>query len=426
MSDRQEPRLLVWSSLFPSVVRPHAGTFIRERMFRVAQQLPIVVISPQPWFPFQGIIRRFRPTFRPPLPKYERQDGIEVFRPRYLSIPLLMKRLDGWLMSRSALPSVRRLCAAPGLHVIDAHFAYPDGYAAVLVAKRLRLRCTITLRGTEARHVKQRALRSRLQAGLLAADRVFAVSESLRRLALDLGVPSSSVTTVGNGVDTERFRPRPRAEARAALCIPMDAKVLITVGGLVERKGFHRVIACLPPLFQTFPTLQYLIVGGPGPEGDFSPVLRDQVHRLGLSDRVRFLGALGPDGVCDALCAADLFVLATRNEGWANVLLEAMACGLPVIATDVGGNAEVVCHERLGTIIPFGDAVQLEEAIRQGLTREWDRAEVRRFAASNGWQSRIDALVSAFVALHSGSGGGQIDRRHELPTKRKLWARWAR
>src|SRR6185312_15817935 len=129
-------------------------------------------------------------------------------------------------MSKGALPTVRRLCAGRGPHLIDAHFAYPDGYAAVLAAKRLGLRCTITLRGTEARHVNQPALRTRIEAALLGADRIFAVSESLRRLALAIGVPAARVLTVGNGVDAERFRPQPRERAREALGIPPDAKVL--------------------------------------------------------------------------------------------------------------------------------------------------------------------------------------------------------
>jgi glycosyltransferase involved in cell wall biosynthesis len=375
-------------------------------MFRVARYLPIVVVSPQPWFPLQGLIRLLRPNFRPRLPAYERLEGIEVYRPRYLSVPAILKRLDGWLMSRGTLPTVRRLCARMGIDVIDAHFAYPDGYAAVLVAKKLGLKCTITLRGTEARHMERPALRARIETALVRAERVFAVSESLRRLAIATGVPGAKVMTVGNGVDADRFRPQPRDRSRVALGIPLDAKVLVTVGGLVERKGFHRVVDRLPSLRATFPTLRYLIVGGPGPEGDFSAVLHDQVRRLGLTPCVAFLGPLEPERVCQALSAADLFVLATRNEGWANVLLEAMACGLPVITTSVGGNAEVVCHDHLGTIVPFGDAAQLEAAIRQGLTRDWDRGEIRRFAASNGWQKRVEVLVNEFIALQARGDDG--------------------
>ena len=401
MSETRRCGLLVWSSLFPSTVQPQAGIFVQERMFRVARQLRIVVIAPQPWFPLQALIRAFRPAFRPPLPVHEQRGGIEIHRPRYFSVPGLFKRLDGRLMAWGSLRTARRLCASLRLSIIDAHFAYPDGYAASLVAKKLGLRCTITLRGSEARQIHQAALHSRIKGALLQADRVFAVSESLRELAITVGVPESQVKTVPNGVDTERFQPKPRLQARKQLGLSLDADVLITVGGLVERKGFHRVIACLPMLIGTFPKLHYLIVGGPGPEGDFGAVLRGQVSRLGLTEHVTFLGPLDPEKVSEALSAADVFVLATRNEGWANVLLEGMACGLPVVATDVGGNAEVVRTQELGTIVPFGDHRSLEAALAQALKREWNRDSIRAFAASNGWQQHVDLLVQEFLALHA-------------------------
>jgi glycosyltransferase involved in cell wall biosynthesis len=172
--------------------------------------------------------------------------------------------------------------------------------------------------------------------------------------------------------------------------------VLVTVGGLVERKGFHRVIASLPELLEEFPTLHYLCVGSAGPEGDFSSRLRAQVADLGLGDRVHFLGALPPEEVRRAIAAADISVLATRNEGWANVLLEAMACGLPVVATDVGGNAEVVCREDLGTIVRFDDHDALVRALRDALRRDWDRAAIRRYAEENDWSTRVPILVDEF------------------------------
>src|SRR4029079_1539209 len=112
---------------------------------------------------------------------------------------------------------------------------------------------TITMRGTEPRHARDAVLRKRLIAGLGAATRVFAVSSSLKRLSVELGIPDVIVRVVGNGVDSGRFRPRPKDEARRALGLAAGAHVLITVGGLVERKGFHRVIACMPELCDQIP-----------------------------------------------------------------------------------------------------------------------------------------------------------------------------
>jgi glycosyltransferase involved in cell wall biosynthesis len=146
--------------------------------------------------------------------------------------------------------------------------------------------------------------------------------------------------------------------------------------------------------------LTYLVVGGPSPEGDMSERLQQQARALGVAEAVRFLGPMPAEELRVPLSAADLFVLATRNEGWANVILEAMACGLPVVATDVGGNSEVVCDPGLGTIVPFGDSECLQQAITAGLRTRWDVDAIRRYAASNTWDRRVAALVSEFRALH--------------------------
>jgi glycosyltransferase involved in cell wall biosynthesis len=228
---------------------------------------------------------------------------------------------------------------------------------------------------------------------------VFAVADSLRQLALRLGVPEARTRVVGNGVDVAKFHPVERAAARRELGLPADAPVLISVGGLVERKGFHRVIELLPALRRQFPDLRYLVVGGGGPEGDWSQRLRDQVAALGLQEAVHFLGPWPPERLKVPLSAADVFVLATSNEGWANVFLEAMACGLPVVTTDVGGNAEVVCDRALGTVVPFGDADALRAAIAAALARDWDRAAIRRHAEDNDWDGRVAILVAEFRAL---------------------------
>lgn len=390
--------VVVFSSLFPSAVRPGAGLFIRERMFRVARRRPLVVVSPQPWFPGQALIRLLRPGYRPMAPALEMQQGIRVHHPRFLSLPGVLRRLDGWAMAVASYWLLRRLKAG-GARLIDAHFAYPDGEAATRLGRWLDLPVTITLRGTEVPHSRNPVLRRHLVRALKAATRVFSVSDSLRRLALELGVAPEKTEVVGNGVDTDVFHPVERAAARTRYGLPADARVLVSVGGLVERKGMHRVIACLPALVARHPDLHYLIVGGPGPEGDMRPELDALVAQLGLAGRVHFLGALPPAELKWPLSAADVFVLATRNEGWANVFLEAMACGLPVVTTDVGGNAEVVCRPELGTVVPFGDAAALEQALDAALARTWNREAVLDYARANQWDRRVESLLRAYDVI---------------------------
>lgn len=390
------PRVLVFTTVFPHSSQPHIGLFVRERTFRVAQRLPCHFVCPVAWFPGQSAIRRFRPGFRPAAPWREDQLGREVLHPRFLSVPAIGKRWDGFLFAASMLPTLRRLQEKYGFNLIDAHFGYPDGYAATLLGRWLDVPVTVTIRGNEEVIARNPSLRPLLARGLRGAARVFSVSDSLRRLAIELGVEPERAITVPNGVDSEKFYPVPRLEARGELGLPARAPVLISVGGLVEGKGFHRVIECLPALKADFPGLRYLIAGGATPVGDWRPRLERQVRELGLGDTVTFLGPVAPERLRVPLSAADAFVLATAREGWANVFLEAMACGLPVVTTRVGGNPEVVSDPRLGTLVPFGEPAALEAAIREALHHDWDRDFILAYARANTWDRRIDQLVGEF------------------------------
>ena len=328
-------------------------------------------------------------------------DGIEVHFPRFLAVPGMLRRLDGFFMALACLPLLLKLRRSFGANLIDAHFAFPDGVAARHLSRWSGLPFTVTLRGTEPGHLQQKDRRGAIERVFREANRVIGVSRSLADLSTRHGAPPGRVRVVGNGVDIDKFVRQDREQARSMLELDTVGPVLISVGGLVERKGFHRVIELLPELRQRWRGLRYLIVGGASPEGDMSEALRGQVERLGCGEIVRFCGQVAPASLSTYLSAADLFVLATRNEGWANVFLEAMACGLPVITTNVGGNAEVVSTSAVGTVVPFGDRDALMEAISDGLERAWDRDRIVAYAKDNQWTKRIDALQTEFRAVVS-------------------------
>lgn len=399
MPERARPAIAVLSTLFPSAAEPVAGLFIRERMFRVARRLPVTIIAPQPWFPLQGWVRRWKPNYRPDRVRLERVGDVEVHRPRFLAFPGIGRRFDGFFIALAVRRLLRRLMAAGRADLLDVHFGYPDGHAGYLLSRWCGLPYTLTLRGKEERLSRQPALRDRIARAVQGATRLIAVSDALLEVGISLGAQRATALRIGNGVDLDRFQPVDRARAREQLSIAQDADVLVSVGGLVERKGFHRVLEVMPGLLERHPKLVFLVVGGPSPEGDWSDRLRSLAQDLGLGDRVRFLGPLQPDALRVPLSAADLFVLATSYEGWANVFLEAMACGQPVVTTLVGGNAEVVCRDELGLLVPFGDAAALREAIHAALARSWDREAIRRYAGENTWDRRIDALCETFARI---------------------------
>ena len=138
-------------------------------------------------------------------------------------------------------------------------------------------------------------------------------------------------------------------------------------------------------------------------EGDWSAQIRQSAVDAGVVDHVRFLGPMKPDDLRVPLSAADVFVLATRYEGWANVFLEAMACGQPVVTTRVGGNPEVVASDDVGVLVPFDDQPALTAALDAALARPWDRAKVRAYAEANTWDQRVEVLVRSFQQLRAGT-----------------------
>lgn len=396
----QTPRIVVFTTVFPNQKQPNFGLFVRERMFRVAKQLPLCVVAPVPWFPGQGLLRKFRPHFRPQPHRYENMQGIDVHHPRFLSFPGIFKSLDGLFLAWSCRRFMRQLKQQFEFNLIDAHFSYPDGYAATKLGQWLNCPVTITLRGTEVSQGRYRRQPKLIRAAHQAAAKVFSVSQSLVDHVCDqYGSPRDKMQVVGNGIDIDKFVALPRDDCRKQLQIDADATVLITVGGLCERKGFHRVLELLPALLQRYPKLLYLVVGGATAEGDWTERLQQQVAALGLQQHVRFTGPQPHDQLKYYYSAADLFVLPTRNEGWANVFLEAMACGLPAVATDVGGNAEVVADASVGQIVPFGDAAALQQAIEAALAKNWDRQGIIAYAKSNTWEQRIQILLRHFQQI---------------------------
>lgn len=388
--------ILVLSSLFPNNAAPSNGLFIRERMFRVAKHTNMTVISPIPWFPGQQLLRIFKKNYRPQPDKIEIQQGITVYFPRFFSFPGVLRNLDAFMMYLCCLPLVRKLKKENSIEIIDSHFTYPDGLAATWLARKAGLKSTITLRGTEIPHSKTLGKRKQLMKAWIQADRLFCVSNSLCQHAIAMGINAEKFTFIGNGIDTEKFKPIAKTDAKKRLNIDTHTKVLITVGGLVERKGFHRVIACLPQLLKVYPKLLYLIIGGVSAEGNYKQQICELAEKLAVTDNIRFLGSLKPEDLSLPLSAADVFVLSSSNEGWANVILEAMACGTPVIATDVGGNAEVVKSEELGYIVPYDSHQELLLAIQRALIKHWNAATLVQYAQDNHWDYRIKLILKEY------------------------------
>jgi teichuronic acid biosynthesis glycosyltransferase TuaC len=392
-----KPNVLVFSSLFPNANTPHAGAFIRERLFRVGKHVPIVVVAPVAWSPVDWLIRLFRTSFRPQAQAFEVMDGVEIYRPRVFSVPGILKQFDGQLMAHGARATVSKLVREREVNLIDAHFLYPDGFAASTLAKEFSLPLVVTLRGSKDQRLLGSPQEPKLKSVLQNAAQIISVSRALKtEVAEKLIGENEKTTLIGNGVDLNKFSREDQKAARTRLNIPYDAKVIVSVGGLVEGKGFHRIIPLLPALKEKFPSLIFLIVGGGASHGDMTQELKNLAKSCGAESYVRFCGSQLPSELRWFYSAADIFALATKYEGWANVFLEAMACGLPVVSTQVGGNAEVVRSDEVGTLVPFFDAPAFEAALADALGKKWDQEKIIAYATNNGWDARVTQVVATF------------------------------
>jgi glycosyltransferase involved in cell wall biosynthesis len=271
--------------------------------------------------------------------------------------------------------------------LIDAHFGFPTGIAAAMIARHLGVPFIVTLRGNETMHAQSAPVRNLMKWTLQRASRIIVVSERLRTFALSFGIPQDRVKTIPNGIDSSVFYPRDRTASRRELSIAEQTKVILSVGALIERKGHHHLLRAAAPLLREDPDLLVLIAGGPGPEGDYENHLRAIVTELRIEKAVRFTGAVSSGAIAQLMCAADVFCLASSREGWPNVVHEAMACGTPVVANNVGAIPEMIASPERGAIVPPGDSLALERTLRCALSKSWDRSAISAWAQSRSWDT---------------------------------------
>jgi glycosyltransferase involved in cell wall biosynthesis len=393
-------RVLVVSTLYPNRVQPVHALFVEQRIRAMAKRFPVRVLAPVPTFPLAGRLPRY--AYRRGIPESDERHGILIEYPRFLSVPRWLKPLDGPFLLRALARCARRVAGEFPFDRIDAHLAYPDGWAAVQLGRRLGLPVSVTLRGHDLNDLPRYPVRGRQVAWTLEnADAVFAVADALRDAAIALGADPMRTRTVANGVDGERFRPRSCGEARRALGIDPNARWILTVGHLVERKGFHHLVRALPHVAARHPDVKLAIVGGPGEEGDFRTGIRRAIEETGMGERVILPGVADGDVLPRWYAAADVFCLASAKEGRPNVVLEALASGLPVVATRVWGTPELLSDRAYGILVDSTAEEVLAGALTEALGRAWDREGIARYGRQFRWEGTAEAIETVLAGLGS-------------------------
>jgi glycosyltransferase involved in cell wall biosynthesis len=385
-------KLLTFSTLFPNTVKPSHGIFVETRLryLLASGQVESKVVAPVPWFPSSS--KRFGDYAAfSKVPRFETRSGIEVSHPRYLVIPKVGMTAAPWLMAQACKSEIGRIIdEGYDFDAIDAHYFYPDGVAAVMLGKYFNKPVVITARGTDINLIPQYALpRKQLMWAADNAAGMITVCNALREEMIGLGIPGDRIVALRNGVDLQRFVPMDRQAARDKLDI--DGFTIVSVGVLDPRKAHDLTIGALPML----PGVK-LLIAGIGPE---RKKLEAQAARLGVADRVRFLGAVAQTELKDYYNAADAMVLASSREGWANVLLESMACGTPVVASNVWGTPEVVAAPEAGVLMKERTSAGIAEAVDRLRASYPEHAATRRYAEGFSWDSTTEGQLKLFSSI---------------------------
>lgn len=385
-------KVLVLTQLFPNKKQPSLGIFIKERIKEVTELCDLKVVAPVPWFPPLKIFKRWYRFSQ--IPYHENTEGLEVFHPRFFIIPKIGRSFYGILYFLSVFPYILRLRKGFDFDILDVHWAYPDGFAGVLLGKLLKKPVAVTVRGTDIELFTRYFLLNTLIARTLKhADLVIAVSGALKKKILELGIPKEKVKVIPNGVDTKKFRPIDKTKSRVELELPIEKTIILSVGNLVELKGFHYLINAISEIKKGELNNIFLVIVG---EGRFKFELEKQIVKLGLDLTVRLESFKPHEELPKWYSAADLFCLASEREGWPNVILEALACGRPIVATNVGGIPEIIRSQDYGILVKDQDPMELAEAIKRALEKDWDCKKLIEYAQENTWAKCANRISQQF------------------------------
>lgn len=408
--------VLVISLCFPNPDQPGRGAFVVEQVRSLSKLAKVHVISP---FPQPLPLRRKHRLGRKRIEQFPKMGMIgnaRFDRAYYIDCPRWGNYLNDYLL----LFSVLRLIRSQHLQVdvIHCHFAYPAGYVGSLLGRLLKKPVMITVHGADV-NLNTRAVDPLLYYGdtgssegsgysgyskivdartryaLKQSNLVITVSEELREKVSALGIGTDKTITIRNGVDVTRFVPSDQGKVRAKLGLPPTGKILLFVGGLVPIKSISTLIEALALLCRSDGALSLVIVGA-GPE---ALILQEQASRLLLSDKVLFVGTLPHDKIPDWMNACDVFVLPSRYESFGCTLMEALACGKPVVATSVGGPTEFLRDGEHGRLVEPGNPIQIAAAIREVLDRPWDANSLVAFARNNSWDSIAGQIFEQYKQL---------------------------
>lgn len=350
------------------------------------------VVAPFPYFPRWLKLGQWQSAAK--VPAEENFGGLDVFHPRYFLVPKISMAWQGVSIYLRCRPLVKKMQRRWKIDCIDAHYVYPDGFAAVLLGKSLGIPVVVSARGSDINLLPSfRLVRSMIRWTLSHAAAVVSVSAALKEQMIGLGTEASKIRVVPNGVDPGRFQIIPMEEARRSLNLAATGAVIVSVGSLIPSKGHELLIRAFARTHAKIGGSQLYILGD-GPHRKF---LEKLVEELGLREAVHFRGKRPNEELPLWFSAATASCLASTREGWPNVVTESLACGTPVVATLVGGVPEILHSEGLGILVEQ-NIESMANGLERAVAKNWDRAAISLQTRGRTWTVVAEELNAIFKA----------------------------
>jgi glycosyltransferase involved in cell wall biosynthesis len=349
------------SNLFPNPAEPVRGVFNAQQVAALSKLCDVTVIAPSS----RTLAEQTR-------------DGVRVIHPKFFHVPLLTRPLNGWLFARAVEPVI----CHEQFDMVLANWAYPDAHGVMLLAEKLKFPFATTVMGSDVNTFFDNRKRKQQVLRVLRASRVvFARSKALQsRLAAE-GIDS---TVVYNGIDHKTFHPLDRGEACRKLGLDVKRRRVLYVGNLLPVKG----AAVLARAARELSEVDVIFVGS-------------GTEKISAG---RCVGPRSHDEIPLWMNACDVLCLPSLNEGLPNVVLEALACGIPVVASRVGGVPEIVRDGLNGFIVPPSDPGALADGLRRAMAADWDRETICASVSQFDWD------LNARTVLEILNQPGQHDR----------------
>lgn len=380
-------KIVFVSNLFPDTTEPYRGLDNSILLKHLSRDCEIRVIAPRPTLPFSPASAGLRTPRRI-------DEQFQPVYPKALYVPKIGSSVNHLLFARVIRKPLQTLRASFPFDAILCSWAYPDGCAVARVARELGVRFVLIAQGSDVHVYLRMAFRRKLLCD--AANHSFATvtrSKRLTDMLHEADVAKEKLHPIYNGVDLEMFRPGNRDAARKQLGLPPDAKIILFVGNFLEIKNPLLLVDAHAELCRRDPggKIQLVMIG----DGPLREAVWLRASARGSAQAVQLLGRKPPDEVARYMQAADALCISSDNEGVPNVVLEAFACGLPVVSTRVGGIPEVLTEDFLGHLVERRNLPELVTALEQTLVIRPDSDKIRNHARQFSWER----AAASYLAL---------------------------